>query len=100
MFVANHFFGPAGMLEQDDGENWSHSTRGARGAVTGQRAVNLSMGLGLDEVTTDADGLHHIDTVVNEHGQRWTYQCWQEWLTADSWAALRQNHSMPPTGTV
>lgn len=27
-----HLFGPAGMLEQDDGENWSQSTRASRGA--------------------------------------------------------------------
>ena len=32
--AATHFFGPAGLLEQDDGENWSHSTRGAMGPAT------------------------------------------------------------------
>ena len=27
-------FGPAGLLEQDDGENWSQSTRAARGVAS------------------------------------------------------------------
>ena len=28
---ANHIFGPAGLAEQDDGENWGESTKGAKG---------------------------------------------------------------------
>ena len=44
IYMANHTFGPAGLLEQDDGENWSHSTRGAKGAVTAAAAVELRDG--------------------------------------------------------
>lgn len=97
---ANHVFGPAGMLEQDDGENWSHSTRGARGAVAQRQPLNLSMGKGADVVRMDPSGQSRIETVVNEHGQRWTYQSWQEWMNAESWQELMANHSLPPEGTV
>ncbi len=100
MFMANHVFGPAGLLEQDDGENWSHSTRGARGTVTRRQPLNFSMGRGHDRVEDDASGQHRIETVVNEHGQRWTYQAWQEWMLADNWQELIANHSMPPKGVV
>jgi phenylpropionate dioxygenase-like ring-hydroxylating dioxygenase large terminal subunit len=100
IWAANHIFGPAGLLEQDDGENWSHSTRGARGAVARTLPLNYAMGLGHDRVLTDPSGQSRIETVVNEHGQRWTYRCWQEWLQADSWAALEEHHSVPPTGAV
>lgn len=100
IWAANHIFGPAGLLEQDDGENWSHSTRGARGTVSRTLPLNYAMGLGHDRVLTDPSGQSRIETVVNEHGQRWTYQCWQEWLQADSWAALRERHSMPPAGAL
>ena len=100
MFQANHIFGPAGLLEQDDGENWSHSTRGAMGAVTRKRPLNFAMGQGHDEVLEHESGQSRIETVVNEHGQRWTYQSWQEWMLADSWQALIANHSQPPKGTV
>ncbi len=95
-----HFFGPAGMLEQDDGENWSHSTRGSRGVVTGNRPLNFTMGLGRDEVRSDQSGQSSIETVVNEHGQRWTYRSWQEWMKADNWSDLVKNHSPEPKGQV
>ena len=100
MFFQNHVFGPAGLLEQDDGENWSHSTRGARGTATQARPLNLAMGLGQDQVREHPSGQHAIETVVNEHAQRWTYQAWQEWMLAESWADLMANHSAPPTGEV
>jgi len=100
IYMANHVFGPAGLLEQDDGENWSHSTRGARGAHLKTLPLNYAMGKGQDEVFEDPSGQHCINTVVNEHGQRWTYQAWQEWMQANSWAELRANHSLPPRGRV
>jgi hypothetical protein len=98
--AATHIFGPAGLLEQDDGENWSHSTRGSIGTVTGNRPVNLAMGRGHDEVKVDPSGQSSIETVINEHGQRWTYRSWQEWMKADSWESLIENHSAAPTGVV
>lgn len=97
---ATHVFGPAGLLEQDDGENWSQSTRSARGAVGRTYRHNLAMGLGQDEVMTDPSGQSRIETTINEHGQRWTYQAWTDWMAADSWADLKQNHTAVPTGTV
>jgi phenylpropionate dioxygenase-like ring-hydroxylating dioxygenase large terminal subunit len=98
--AATHFFGPAGLLEQDDGENWSHSTRASIGTVTGNRPVNISMGKGHDEMKIDPSGQSSVETVINEHGQRWTYQSWQEWMKADSWESLIKNHSAAPTGVV
>jgi 3-phenylpropionate/trans-cinnamate dioxygenase alpha subunit len=100
LFQANHMFGPAGLLEQDDGENWSHSTRGAMGAVTRRRPLNFAMGQGHDQMLEHDSGQSRIETVVNEHGQRWTYRSWQEWMLADSWQDLIDNHSQPPTGAV
>ncbi len=100
VFVATHYFGPAGLLEQDDGENWSHSTRGAQGSVSQRRPVNYAMGIGQDRVYEDSSGQSAIETVVNEHGQRWTYQAWQEWMLAEDWDALKKNHSQPPRGSV
>ena len=41
-YLANHAFGPAGLLEQDDGENWSHSTRGAKGTYGKMQRLNTS----------------------------------------------------------
>jgi 3-phenylpropionate/trans-cinnamate dioxygenase alpha subunit len=100
IYMANHTFGPAGLLEQDDGENWSHSTRGAMGAHTSTLPLNYAMGRGHDRVQADPSGQSRIETVVNEHGQRWTYRSWQEWMQADSWQELMAHHSAAPTGVV
>ncbi|MBV1904513.1 MAG: Rieske 2Fe-2S domain-containing protein [Pseudomonadales bacterium] len=101
VMIANHIFGPSGLLEQDDGENWSHSTRGSVGAVTGERPIDFSMGLGQDKMTHDSEsGQSCIETVVNEHAQLWLYRSWEEWMKAEDWPALIKNHSLPPTGKV
>jgi phenylpropionate dioxygenase-like ring-hydroxylating dioxygenase large terminal subunit len=100
LYQANHLFGPAGMLEQDDGENWSHSTRGASGAFTRNLPLNYAMGRGHDAMQDDPSGQSRIETVVNEHGQRWHYQSWQEWMHADSWQELIDDHSVVPPGPV
>jgi len=97
---AIHFFGPSGLLEQDDGENWSHSTRGSKGLATGARPLNFKMGLGKDEVYVDESGQSCIEGPVSEHGQRWLYQSWQEWMMADSWDDLISNHSPEPRGEI
>ncbi|WP_430420962.1 aromatic ring-hydroxylating oxygenase subunit alpha [Phenylobacterium sp.] len=96
----NHVFGPAGLLEQDDGENWSQSTRSARGFASRALGQNLQMGLGHDEVKVGAGGEHYIDGLISEHGQRWLYRAWTEWMSARNWAELKANHSAPPVGTV
>jgi Ring hydroxylating alpha subunit (catalytic domain) len=95
-----HGFGPAGLLEQDDGENWSHSTRGSAGTVSGERPLNFSMGHGRDQMREDPSGQSSIDTVINEHAQLWTYQSWQDWMHAESWAALTRDRSAVPSGVV
>jgi phenylpropionate dioxygenase-like ring-hydroxylating dioxygenase large terminal subunit len=100
IFTQNHVLGPAGILEQDDGENWSHSTRGAIGTHSKSLPLNIAMGLHQDRVMNDPSGQSRIETVVNEHGQRWTYKSWQEWMTAANWHDLIANHSTPPTGEV
>jgi len=97
---ASHFFGPAGLLEQDDGENWSQSTRSAGGVATHKLGHHLSMGLGHDEVITGGNGEHYIESCVSEHGQRWLYRAWTEWMAARDWADLKANHTPPPTGIV
>ncbi len=97
--VASHMFGPAGLLEQDDGENWEQCTRGTRGVAGRRYPLHFGMGAGHDTVSTDG-GQAHIETKVNEHGQRWTYRCWADWMSAADWPALRADHAAPPTDRV
>jgi len=97
---ANHVFGPAGLLEQDDGENWSQSTRAAAGFSSRKVGAALLMGLGRDEVAVGGNGQTSIEGYVGEHAQRWFYRSWTEWLAARDWAELEATRSPPPTGVV
>ena len=92
----NHTFGPAGFLEQDDGENWVNSTLATQGTLSRQRPFNLTMQLGRGAVRQDVSGAHYIEGgPVNEHGQLWTYQAWAEWMSAADWPELQREHSVP-----
>ncbi|MEN6542228.1 SRPBCC family protein [Parvibaculum sp.] len=95
-----HLFGPAGMLEQDDGENWSQSTRASRGVKSRSYRHHMAMGLGHDEVMVDPSGQSRIETTISEHAQRWLYRNWMDWMAADSWADLKEDHSRVPEGRV
>jgi hypothetical protein len=95
-----HSFGPAGILEQDDGENWSQSTQTSFGLAAQQRPHNLQMAMGQDEVTVDPSGQKRIETRVNEHAQRWLYKNWAAWLKAESWNALKESRPATPTGKI
>lgn len=98
---ANHMFGPAGMLEQEDGENWSQSTRNTRGPIARKYPLNYQMGLGEGRVVTPEDGSPpYIDTPLNENPQRWLYRNWADWMNAESWKDLRKNHSPVPDAVV
>lgn len=94
--ASNRHFGPAGMFEQDDGENWVQSTAAAGGRVAQRQALNYAMGLGKDDLVEGPNGEPpHVQTLVNEHAQLWLYRCWSEYMTAASWADLKKNHSLP-----
>ena len=93
--TANHTFGPAGLLEQDDGENWDQSTRATAGVVARRYPLNFTMDKGHAAIKRDG-GVPHVDTVVNEHAQLWTYRAWADWMEAESWASLKQSRTPVP----
>lgn len=94
--ASNRHFGPAGVFEQDDGENWEYSTRGCESEWAQQFDINYAMGLGHDEIVGgEAGDVPYIPSQMNEHAQLWMYQCWAEYLEADSWADFRRNHVRP-----
>ena len=80
--------GPAGVFEQDDGENWGESTTGTKGKIAQRYPLNYSMNVGRGEVVSDETGPPRIDTSNNEHSQLWFYQNWTVWMASDSWQDL------------
>lgn len=86
--IANRIFGPAGVLEQDDGENWSQSTMQTQGVASNRVPNLLNMGLGRGQIIKE-HGLARIETTTNEHAQLWTYHAWAQWMRGLDWADLR-----------
>ncbi len=85
---ATHVFGPAGLLEQDDGENWAQASMQTVG-IAGRRIRHvLKMGVGRGKVIKE-HGLARIETTTNEHGQLWTYHAWSKWMQGLDWEALK-----------
>jgi phenylpropionate dioxygenase-like ring-hydroxylating dioxygenase large terminal subunit len=93
--ASNRHFGPAGMFEQDDGENWDQSTLAAQGTVAQRYDLNYSMSIGRGKVVDDDASPPRIDTLTNENAQLWMYRVWSEFMAADSWPELRATIEQP-----
>lgn len=86
--MANRVFGPAGVLEQDDGENWSQATAQSHGLASRRVKHLVNMGVGRGRIVKE-HGLARIEGLTSEHGQLWTYHAWAQWMKGTSWDALR-----------
>lgn len=67
-------FGPAGMLEVDDGENWQQGTLATKGVTSRRHRLNYAMGLGRGEFIEEEGSPPRIETGINENTQLWFYQ--------------------------
>jgi len=93
--ASNRHFGPGGVFEQDDGENWIYSTKGCLGPVSQQYDIHYAMGLGHGEVVRQEGTPPIIENLVNEHAQLWLYRCWAEYMAAEGWPQLQTDHLRP-----
>ena len=77
-------FGPSGVLEQDDMDNWEECTRTNRGTVTRRHSLNYQMGLGHDRFDEEL-GAWASDFKLSDSHPRYFYQRWARLMQADSW---------------
>lgn len=76
--VYEAMLGPAGLLEAEDGENWSSMTSGTRSARTDPRPLNIGMGVGTEYAHPDLPG--SFGPLWSEHNQRSFYRTWRGWM--------------------
>lgn len=88
LFMANHVFGPAGLLEQEDGENWVQGTKQSTGYASTKIPQILKMNLGRGKIVKEHD-LARIESATSEHGQLWTYHAWAQYLKGASWDEIK-----------
>jgi len=94
MWLLNHGQGPAGLFEQEDGENWAQQSLQVRGRRSQRIPQLLKLNLGLGEVIKE-HGLARIEGTSNEHAQLWLYYCWAQWMKGLDWDGLGKA-TVPP----
>jgi len=77
-------FGPAGLFDNDDGDNLAACTEQSRGWRTSQMDVYTNMALGRSGPREGFPG-DIAAGLVSEHNQRYFYRRWQEHMAATSW---------------
>lgn len=84
-------FGPAGLLEQDDGENWRECQNGMRGHIGRSLDTNAALGLGREGSGRELHGPNvpgHGGGIYSEVNQRQFYRHWLAFMGSDSWSEL------------
>jgi phenylpropionate dioxygenase-like ring-hydroxylating dioxygenase large terminal subunit len=71
-------FGPGGLIEAEDGDNWRGMTRGAGCARTDDRPLHAGLGLGLEYTSDVFPG--SLAPILSEHNQRGFYKTWRRWV--------------------
>jgi 3-phenylpropionate/trans-cinnamate dioxygenase alpha subunit len=89
VMMANRIFGPAGVLEQEDGENWAQATAQTRGVASRRMKHMLNMGIGRGKIIKEG-GLSRIEGFTSEYGQLWTYYSWAQWMKGLNWDEIKQ----------
>jgi phenylpropionate dioxygenase-like ring-hydroxylating dioxygenase large terminal subunit len=85
-----HTFGPSGIFEQDDMENWEDCTRVNRGKVAQRYGLHHGMGLHLEPDPTFAGPGEAWPGSYGERTQLAFYGEWRRWMTEDRpWEAAR-----------
>ncbi|MDO0916767.1 aromatic ring-hydroxylating dioxygenase subunit alpha [Streptomyces sp. DT2A-34] len=90
-------FGPTGIFEQDDGENWSECQATAHGFMSGSITLNYQMGLGLQE----QDGVHPGTTgrLYSDGAARGFYTRWRDLMNTPAWHENPENPEKPGKDT-
>jgi phenylpropionate dioxygenase-like ring-hydroxylating dioxygenase large terminal subunit len=83
-------FAPAGLLEQDDAENWSQLQRSLRGHVARRVKLNMTMRAG-DESHDDGPYPGVTNALLSETAARGLYRRWFQHLRAERWSDLEQS---------
>lgn len=74
------FFGPGGLLEQEDSEVWQQQFRGANIDFADDRPFFYGLGLGEEKAHPELPGL--VSVTANEHYARYFFQRWRDALQA------------------
>jgi phenylpropionate dioxygenase-like ring-hydroxylating dioxygenase large terminal subunit len=85
-------FNPAGLFEQDDGENWNEIQKVLKGHVARSNMFNAQMGLG--HASVDLNGFPGMTNFgYGEEAARHFYGRWADMIASESWSDLEKRES-------
>ena len=86
-----NWYGPGGMTQQDDMENWYNLTISSKGPVARSLPLNYQMTMGTPPVHGPSEfGLPGLFTpIYSDENHRRFYRRWQEFMDARDWDELR-----------
>jgi 3-phenylpropionate/trans-cinnamate dioxygenase alpha subunit len=87
-------FGPAGLFDNDDGDNLAACTSQSRGWRTSQMLVYTNMAIGHSGQRVGLPG-DIASGIISEHNQRYFYRRWQEHMAAKTWSEVPQYNLYP-----
>jgi hypothetical protein len=91
--VLRHYFmryyGPAGMVEQDDAENWRYASEASRGVIARRYPYNYQMGLGHARPVEGVPGAVDGGGFFSEENARSFFGRWAQLMAAPSWDELQ-----------
>jgi 3-phenylpropionate/trans-cinnamate dioxygenase alpha subunit len=91
---AQRHFGPSGMFEQDDGDNWKLSTDGCKGAIAQRYPLNYQMGLH-DEWLEATDELpRRRQGSLGDTNQLNMARMWSDLMTGKAWDEIRKGSEL------
>ena len=76
--------GSAGVVEQDDMNNWQDSTITSRGVVARRYPLNIQQGIGHEGFDKEL-GAWASDSRISEANHRHFYRRWAQLMKGDSW---------------
>lgn len=76
-------FGPSGIFEQDDGENWSEAQSIAHGFMVSETPLNYQMGLNQEKEREGYPGL--TSELYSDTAGRNLYRRWRELMNTPAW---------------
>jgi phenylpropionate dioxygenase-like ring-hydroxylating dioxygenase large terminal subunit len=79
-------FGPSGVFEQDDMDNWEGCSMSGRGVVSRRHDLNISMGLGHASYDKELGGVAS-DYRLSENNHRAFYRRWSQLMDSNGWPA-------------
>ena len=79
-------FGPSGVFEQDDMDNWEGCSMAGRGVVARRHQLNISMGLGHASYDEELGGVAS-DYRLSENNHRAFYRRWSQLMDSNDWPA-------------